>query len=51
MPRHLSALASLQDGGECSYGTASTIIELGNGTPKVIREGPIPEADLLSALL
>ena len=51
MPESFDSADLIIDGGECSYGTASTIIELGNGTPKVIREGPIPEADLLSALL
>ena len=51
MPESFDNADLIIDGGECSYGTASTIIELGNGTPKVIREGPIPEADVLSALL
>ena len=51
MPESFDSADLIIDGGECSYGTASTIIELGNGTPKVIREGPIPEADVLSALL
>jgi L-threonylcarbamoyladenylate synthase len=39
------------DGGESDLKVASTIVEFENGEPKILREGTIKRADILSALL
>ena len=38
------------DGGECSFGEASTIIDLSSAPYKVLRRGALPEEEILSCL-
>jgi tRNA A37 threonylcarbamoyladenosine synthetase subunit TsaC/SUA5/YrdC len=38
------------DGGECAYGSASTILDLSKERVEVLREGPITKDSILSVL-
>jgi L-threonylcarbamoyladenylate synthase len=37
------------DGGPCRIGQPSTILDLSGATPRILRQGAIPEADLVSS--
>ena len=50
MPKDLEAVDLMIDGGECSYGAASTILDLSKERIEVLREGPITKDAILSAL-
>lgn len=50
MPKEFEAVDLIIDGGQCSHGTASTIIDLSGDKPNIIRTGPIPEEEILATL-
>ena len=50
MPKEFEAVDLIIDGGQCSHGTASTIIDLSRDKPNIIRSGAIPEDEVLAAL-
>ena len=50
MPKSFEAVDLMIDGGECSYGAASTILDLSKERIEVLREGPITKDAILSAL-
>ena len=50
MPKAFEAVDLMIDGGECSYGAASTILDLSKERIEVLREGPITKDAILSAL-
>ena len=50
MPKAFEAVDLMIDGGECSYGAASTILDLSKECIEVLREGPISKDTILSAL-
>ena len=45
----VDGLAAVLDGGRAPGGVPSTLLDVSGETPRVLREGPIPEADLLPA--
>ena len=50
MPKAFEAVDLMIDGGECSYGAASTILDLSKERIEVLREGPISKDTILSSL-
>ncbi len=50
MPKAFEAVDLMIDGGECSYGSASTIADLSREHVEVLREGPITKDLILSVL-
>ena len=47
MPKAFEAVDLMIDGGECSYGAASTILDLSKERIEVLREGPITKDAIL----
>ena len=43
-------IAMILDGGRCPGGTASTVVDVTGPTPRILRPGPITEADILAVL-
>jgi L-threonylcarbamoyladenylate synthase len=43
-------VAMIFDGGRCPGGSASTVVDVTGVTPRILRPGPISEADLLAVL-
>ena len=43
-------VAMILDGGRCPGGAASTVVDVTGATPRILRPGPITEADLLAVL-
>ena len=50
MPKAFEAVDLMIDGGECAYGSASTILDLSKERVEVLREGPITKDSILSVL-
>ena len=50
MPKSFDGVDLMIDGGECSYGAASTILDLSKEHIEVLREGPISKDLILSVL-
>lgn len=43
-------ISAVIDGGECGIGTESTIIDMSNLPYKILRQGALPEAEIIAAL-
>ncbi len=43
-------VAMILDGGRCPGGAASTVIDVTGPVPRILREGPVTEADMLAVL-
>jgi L-threonylcarbamoyladenylate synthase len=43
-------IAMILDGGRCPGGTASTVVDVTGDVPRILRQGPISESDILGVL-